>query len=323
MAKSHSFEPAHAQAYGLEEAIIIHHFSWWIEKNRVDGKNLFEGRTWSYNSYAGIAAHFSYLNPRKVRGALDKLVEFGVLMKRPGAKGGMNHYAFTDEAAFTDQKLKPPPDKKGMGVADENDMGDPDKNVNPVPCRKRQGGDENGREGDENGSPLNKGTDDSQLLKPDIREDSTPLAPTKPINPIDAYHEAERLFRGTFLAIVKPFHGNRVPIHLEDKYIGMVADWIASGRTPTEAHFSAAVADAQAYWEKNQREGWCQSISPVETGLTKAMNPPPKRSRSAPSPQTVHAAPIVAVDPEQEAREDAEMDAIEEQMRKVSERWNR
>lgn len=69
----HSFDIHLAAKYGVIEAILIHHFQHWIRINKKLGRNLHEGRTWTYQTINEIQANFSYLTIDQVRQALDKL----------------------------------------------------------------------------------------------------------------------------------------------------------------------------------------------------------------------------------------------------------
>jgi hypothetical protein len=83
----YSFDVQEAVDYGEKEAIIIWNFRFWILKNKANGKNLYEGRTWTYN---------------KVR-ILDSMVQNKIIIK-----GNFNQnkhdrttwYAFYDEEKF-------------------------------------------------------------------------------------------------------------------------------------------------------------------------------------------------------------------------------
>lgn len=101
----HSFDIHLAQKYGIEEAILIHHFQFWIQHNHYKGKNRFENRTWMYQSMEDISLHFPYLNPRKVKHAINSLVNQGVLIKEKIMKTSMhqiNYYAFCNENEYLD-----------------------------------------------------------------------------------------------------------------------------------------------------------------------------------------------------------------------------
>lgn len=102
-AENHSFNILYAKMYGIEEAILIHHFQHWIRVNRRLKRNFFEGRTWMYQTREEIAAHFPYFSPDKVRRVTDSLVKKGVLIKGNYNKRWQDKtlwYAFNDELIF-------------------------------------------------------------------------------------------------------------------------------------------------------------------------------------------------------------------------------
>ena len=103
-AEHHSFDVNLAAKYGVYEAIIIHHFQHWINHNKRLGRNFKEGRTWSYQTRAEIAAWFPYLSPNQVRRLTDRLVELKVLRKGNYNKMSLDKtiwYAFENEEMFT------------------------------------------------------------------------------------------------------------------------------------------------------------------------------------------------------------------------------
>lgn len=69
----HSFDIALATHYGITEAILIHHFQYWVAINKRKGKNSHDGRTWTYQTVDEIAIHFPYLSKEEIRGALHRL----------------------------------------------------------------------------------------------------------------------------------------------------------------------------------------------------------------------------------------------------------
>lgn len=105
MVKPHGFDPNLACRYGVDEAIVIHSFQWWIGFNRSNRHNFRDGRTWTFNSYAAWKEHFPYWNAHKIRRVLESLVAQKVLVqeKFEQAKGDVrNWYAFLDERQFLD-----------------------------------------------------------------------------------------------------------------------------------------------------------------------------------------------------------------------------
>ena len=100
----HTFSVHLAAKFGIECAILIHHFQHWIEHNKRLGRNFFDGRTWTYQTLKEIAAHYPYLNEFKVCRLLKKLVDAGVLIKGNYNKSKFDQtqwYAFKNEKMFT------------------------------------------------------------------------------------------------------------------------------------------------------------------------------------------------------------------------------
>jgi len=99
-ALNHSFSVEIARQYGVEEAILISHFMFWIKHNRDDGKNFHEGKTWMFQTRRQIAASFPYWNHDKVKYLCEKLVSLGVLETNNFNKRGFDKtlwYAFVNE----------------------------------------------------------------------------------------------------------------------------------------------------------------------------------------------------------------------------------
>lgn len=73
----HSFDIHLAEEYGVNEAIIIHHFQHWIGVNmrKKNGKktSFREERWWTYQTVSDIAAHFPYLSESEVVNIIEKL----------------------------------------------------------------------------------------------------------------------------------------------------------------------------------------------------------------------------------------------------------
>lgn len=71
--RHHSFDITFAEKYGLVEAILIHHFQHWISYNKKLNRNFKEGKTWTYQTFDEICAHYPYLGREEIRYALDRL----------------------------------------------------------------------------------------------------------------------------------------------------------------------------------------------------------------------------------------------------------
>lgn len=62
-----------AKRYGLDEAIMLHHFAYWVQKNTIDGRNIHDGRAWTYNSQDGLTEWFPFWSRRQIQRVLKSL----------------------------------------------------------------------------------------------------------------------------------------------------------------------------------------------------------------------------------------------------------
>jgi len=98
----HSFDIERAKKYGGGAAILYRNFQFWIAKNKANGKNFQEGRTWTYNALSAYADLFPYASVWAIRQALEKLVNAQELVKGNYNTNGYDRttwYAFKDEKA--------------------------------------------------------------------------------------------------------------------------------------------------------------------------------------------------------------------------------
>lgn len=98
----HQFKVALAKEYGIEEAIFINNFHYWITENKANDRNFFDGRFWTFNSQRAYKDLFPYLNEGKIKRIINSLVEKGILMK---GNYNANQYDRTNWYAFTDEGL--------------------------------------------------------------------------------------------------------------------------------------------------------------------------------------------------------------------------
>ena len=75
----HSFDINIAKEYGIEEAIFIKHFYFWVKKNACNGSNCFDGKYWTFNKMDTFVKLFPYLTLKQVRRVIDNLKEKGLL----------------------------------------------------------------------------------------------------------------------------------------------------------------------------------------------------------------------------------------------------
>ena len=86
---NHSFNIEHAQKYGIEEAILIENFIFWISKNKANRKHdreieidgVMVVRTFTYNSATALAELFPYMTVNTLRRITQRLCDLNVLAK--------------------------------------------------------------------------------------------------------------------------------------------------------------------------------------------------------------------------------------------------
>ena len=76
----YSFDINYAQLYGINEAIMIKNFQYWITKNKSNDGNFHDGKTWTYNSVNAFTALFPFWSYQKICRILKSLITQKVLM---------------------------------------------------------------------------------------------------------------------------------------------------------------------------------------------------------------------------------------------------
>ena len=97
----HQFNVNFAKKYGIEEAILIHNMYFWINKNAVNNKHLYNGHYWTYNTQKALSDLFPYIHETKIQRSLKHLYECGFIIKGNFNKTKLDRtcwYAFSDEA---------------------------------------------------------------------------------------------------------------------------------------------------------------------------------------------------------------------------------
>lgn len=97
----HHFDVELAQKYGVAEAILLDHFEYWIELNRENEKNFYDGRYWTFNSMKAFSKIFPYMTEKKIRNALKHLQDEGLIVTGNYNKLAYDRtlwYAFSDLA---------------------------------------------------------------------------------------------------------------------------------------------------------------------------------------------------------------------------------
>ena len=100
MAGEHHFKVHVAEVVGVNAAIMLEMFDYWIAKNEANERHFHDGRYWTYNSNKAFTRIYPYMSPKVIRTTLKKLEDEGYIivgdfnedrMKRP------KWYSITDK----------------------------------------------------------------------------------------------------------------------------------------------------------------------------------------------------------------------------------
>lgn len=123
-----SFNVEFANRYGIDEAIMIKSFQFWIRLNKANGNNFNDGKYWTYNTNKSLALYFSFWSEKQVRRIIESLVDKGVLIKGNYNKIGYDRtiwYAFVNEDLYLSDNFHLPDngfDQKGNTILPNGQM---------------------------------------------------------------------------------------------------------------------------------------------------------------------------------------------------------
>ena len=123
----HSFDIEIAKEYGVLEAILLNNLQYWIEKNKANDVNYYDGYYWTFNSTRAFNQLFPYASQRQIQNALKKLKEQEIIQTGNYNKSTYDRtlwYAFTKKGECIMQKCK---------MEDANLLNGLCKNVEPIP----------------------------------------------------------------------------------------------------------------------------------------------------------------------------------------------
>jgi len=78
--KVHCFNTKEAEIYGIEKAILLYNLRFWLEKNRANEKNVYNGSVWTYNSSEAFSELFPYMRSSSIRRWLRELENDDVIL---------------------------------------------------------------------------------------------------------------------------------------------------------------------------------------------------------------------------------------------------
>lgn len=106
----HSFYTEDAVLFGPDCAIIIEKLGYYLASNLIDGRNIHDGRVWTYNSIKKWVEvkYFPYFTEKQLRTRFEKLIKAGVLVTGNYNKDKFNRdtwYAFADQEKYLGRAL--------------------------------------------------------------------------------------------------------------------------------------------------------------------------------------------------------------------------
>lgn len=78
--EEYRYEDLHFNKYiaieaGIDEAIMLNNFYYWLTKNRANGKNIRDGKVWTYNKLEAFEEMFPFWSIKQIRRILKSLID--------------------------------------------------------------------------------------------------------------------------------------------------------------------------------------------------------------------------------------------------------
>lgn len=119
MSGTHHFHVGAAIEVGVNAAIILEQFDFYITKNKANGRHYHDGRYWTYNSVSAFKDMYPYMSEKSIRTAISKLVDGGYVLVGDYNKNRYQRpkwYSVTDKGyRLLDESYRP----KGQHVLPE------------------------------------------------------------------------------------------------------------------------------------------------------------------------------------------------------------
>ena len=98
-----SFNVEFAKRYGVDEAIMVKSFQFWIRLNKANKVNYHDKRYWTYNTNEALTEYYPFWSKKQVRRIIESLVDKEVLLKGNYNKIAYDRtiwYAFVNEVLY-------------------------------------------------------------------------------------------------------------------------------------------------------------------------------------------------------------------------------
>ena len=98
---NHVFSVDEAKSIGLDKAVILSNFRYWLTKNQANKKNVHEGSVWTYNSSRALSIIFPYWSPQKISRLIRDLEKDGYLLSGNFNKAGYDRTKWDSMPEFS------------------------------------------------------------------------------------------------------------------------------------------------------------------------------------------------------------------------------
>jgi hypothetical protein len=77
----HTFNVELAKKHGIEVAIFLNNIAYWVNFNKNEGINFYEGRYWTFNKIKNFPEHFPYWSHKQIERIINKCISDNLLVK--------------------------------------------------------------------------------------------------------------------------------------------------------------------------------------------------------------------------------------------------
>lgn len=95
------FDEQIATAYGIPEAVLLNDIMYWEKHNRINGRNFFNGRYWTYNTFKAFTEIYPYFSERTIKRTIQHLLDADLILVGNFDNDRFKHtnyYTLTDKA---------------------------------------------------------------------------------------------------------------------------------------------------------------------------------------------------------------------------------
>ena len=94
--ENHCFNIAIASKYGIKAAVLFQNLWFWVRKNSSEGRNIVDGRAWTYNTIESLSKQLPYLSTSAIQRELQKMEKARLIIK-----GNFNSTQFNRTCWYT------------------------------------------------------------------------------------------------------------------------------------------------------------------------------------------------------------------------------